>query len=63
MRRADPDPQGRYVLVYETANPWFYRPKKQRMVVTGRSAMETTRRTLRESGYRVLNVTRRGWFT
>ena len=57
------DPSGVYLIKYEAANPWFYKARPQKMRVKGKRNMEVTRKTLRESGYRVLDVTRKGWFS
>lgn len=65
MSRRDPDPRGRYEISYKVPHPCL-RPDRvpvQRMRVTGKQAMETTRNTLRGCGYTVISVKRTNLFT
>lgn len=65
MSVAGPDPKGKYEISYKLPNPCV-RPERVpvlRMRVTGKSAMQTTRATLRQCGYTIVKVKRTNWFT
>ncbi|MCX6955335.1 MAG: hypothetical protein NTV51_24540 [Verrucomicrobia bacterium] len=65
MSARDADKRGRYTLLYQLPNPCVRRENVPvlKMRVTGKNAMETTRRTLRQSGYTIVRVVRTNWFT